>query len=126
MLEIDIRQFLTYQNETEKLIKQLGEEYGISMALIHVPNHLILEQCMKHMHFEYTRFSPIFSDTKMNSDEMKSLVSVAHEHDSLVIADKLETGSSLAVTIDAGVDYVSGYIIQPPQEELESSESMEI
>jgi EAL domain-containing protein (putative c-di-GMP-specific phosphodiesterase class I) len=51
---------------------------------------------------------------------------MAHEHKSLVIADKLETGESLAATIEAGVDYVSGYIIQPPQEEIETAESMEI
>lgn len=126
ILEIDVKQFLTYQNEIEKLIEQLREKYGISAALIHVPNHSILEQCMKHMHFEYTRFSPTFGNAKMKISEMKRLVMTAHEHDSLVIADKLETGSSLATTIDAGVDYVSGYIIQPPQEEIETAESMEI
>jgi diguanylate cyclase (GGDEF)-like protein len=126
VLEIDIKKFLTFQNEAEKLIEQLREKYGISAALLHVPNHAILEQCMKHMHFEYTRFSPTFGTDKISNSEMKKLVSTAHEHDSLVIADKLETGESLAAVIDAGVDYVSGYIIQPPQEELETAESMEI
>ncbi len=126
VVEIDTKKFLTYQNETEYLIENLREKYGISTALLHVPNHTILEQCMKHFHFEYTRFSPNFGDTKMDTDEMKKIVSVAHEHDSLVIADKLETGESLATAIDAGVDYVSGYIIQPPQEKLETEESVEM
>jgi diguanylate cyclase (GGDEF)-like protein len=126
ILEIDIKKFLTYQNEAEKLIEELREKYGISTALIHVPNHSILEQCMKHVHFEYTRFSPTFSDAEMSSNDMEKLVNMAHEHKSLVIADKLETGESLAATIEAGVDYVSGYIIQPPQEEIETAESMEI
>jgi multidomain signaling protein FimX len=126
VLEIDIKKFLTFQSEAEKLIEKLREKYGISTALLHVPNHTILEQCMKHVHFEYTRFSPTFGDTKMSVQEMKSLVNTAHEHGSLAIADKLETGESLAAAIDAGVDYVSGYIIQPPQEEIETAESMEI
>jgi multidomain signaling protein FimX len=126
ILEIDIKKFLTFQNESEYLIDQLREKYGISTALLHVPNPSILEQCMKHVHFEYIRFSPTFGDVKMSADEMKELVSIAHTHDSLAIADKLETGESLAAAIDAGVDYVSGYIIQPPQEEIETAESMEI
>lgn len=126
VVEIDIEKFLTYQNEAEKLIEQLREKYGISAALLHVPNHSILQQCMKHMHFEYTRFSPTFGDNKMSKAEMKKLVSSAHKHDSLVIADKLETGESLAAVIDAGVDYVSGYIIQPPQEKIETEESVEL
>jgi multidomain signaling protein FimX len=126
VIEIDFKKFMTFQNEAELLIEQLREKYGISAALLHVPNHSILEQCMKHMHFEYTRFSPTFGDTEMSSAEMKQIVTTAHEHESLVIADKLETGESLAGAIDAGVDYVSGYIIQPPQEEIETSETMEI
>jgi multidomain signaling protein FimX len=126
ILEIDVKKFLTYQNEAEKLIEKLREVYGISTALLHVPNHTILEQCMKHVNFEYTRFTPTFGDTKMNLNEMKTLVSIAHKHDSLVIADKLETGESLSAAIEAGVDYVSGYIIQPPQVEIETAESMEI
>lgn len=126
VIEIDVEKFLTYQNDAENLIEQLREKYGVSAALLHVPNHSILEQCMKHMHFEYTRFSPAFGANKMSDMEMKELVAIAHEHDSLVIADKLETGESLSEVIVAGVDYVSGYIIQPPQEELETAESMEI
>ncbi len=126
VVEIDVKQFLTYQKEAEKLIQQLREQYGISTALLHVPNHSILEQCMKHMHFEYTRFAPTFDSNKMSEKEMQKLVSTAHAHDSLAIADKLETGESLAATIAAGADYVSGYIIQPPQEQIETSESMEI
>ncbi len=78
------------------------------------------------MHFEYTRFSPTFGGSEMSLKEMKEVVSIAHEHDSLVIADKLETGEGLAAAIDAGVDYVSGYIIQPLQEEIETEESVEI
>jgi multidomain signaling protein FimX len=126
VVEIDVQKLLTFQNEAESLIVQLREKYGISAALLHVPNHSILNQCMKHMNFEYTRFAPTFGETQMSTTEMKKLVAAAHEHDSLVIADKLETGESLAAAIDAGVDYVSGYIIQPPQEELETAESMEI
>ncbi len=126
VVEIDVKQFLTYQKEAEKLIQQLREQYGISAALLHVPNHSILEQCMKHMHFEYTRFAPTFGPNKMSEKEMQKLISTAHAHDSLAIADKLETGESLAATIAAGADYVSGYIIQPPQEEIETAESMEI
>ncbi|MBL1142911.1 MAG: EAL domain-containing protein [Proteobacteria bacterium] len=126
IIEIDVEKFLTFQNKAEKLIEQLREKFGISAALLHVPNHSVLEQCMKHMHFEYTRFSPTFAGNEISNTEMKEIVSTAHKNDSLVIADKLETGASLAVAIDAGVDYVSGYIIQPPQEELESEESFEI
>ncbi len=126
VIEIDVKKFLTFQNEAENMIKELREKYGISAALLHVPNHSILGQCMKHMHFEYTRFSPTFGANKMTSKGMKKLVEIAHDNDSLVIADKLETGESLGAAIEAGVDYVSGYIIQPPQEQIEVEESMEI
>jgi len=126
IVEIDVKKFLTFQRKAENLIEQLREKYGISAALLHVPNQSILEQCMKHMQFEYTRFSPTFGANKMSNSEMKGIVSIAHENDSLVIADKLETGEGLAAAIDAGVDYVSGYIIQPPQERIETEESVEI
>jgi len=58
ILELDIKKFLTYQSKAEYLIEQLREKYGISAALLHVPNPSILEKCMKRFHFEYTRFSP--------------------------------------------------------------------
>ncbi len=126
ILELDIKKFLTYQSEAENLIERLRQNFGISVALLHVPNPSILEQCMKRIHFEYTRFPPVFGDQKMSPGEREELIFIAHQHDSLAIADKLETAESLAAVIDAGVDYVSGYIIQPPQEEIETSETVEI
>ena len=101
-------------------------DFGISSALLHVPNASILEQCMKNTIFEYTRFSPSFDCNEMEAEEIGVLVDVAHQYGSLVIADKLESSECLATTIAAGIDYASGYIIQPPQEEIENSENMEI
>ena len=126
VVEFDIKKFMTYQSDAEILINQLRNDFGISAALLHVPDAGSLEQCMKHVHFEYTRFSPAFDEEIMTTKEIKEIVQIAHEHKSLVIADKLETAESLASVVDAGVDYVSGYITQPPQEEIASAETVEI
>lgn len=51
---------------------------------------------------------------------------MAKEHNALTVAGKIESGDYLGMSASAGVDYVLGYFVQPPMENIVAAEIVEV
>ena len=56
----------------------------------------------------------------INTDELRQLIASSSEQGSLTIAEKIDNADYLSTAIECGADFVSGYLVHPPQEDISS------
>lgn len=124
MFEIRSEHFITLEKHVVNIMMGLRDKYGISFALTNVHGLSTLKTCTHKTSFEFVKI-PMYetSDTgekAMDIDELRQLIESSREQGSLTIADRIDNADYLSAAIECGADFVSGYLVHPPQEDISS------
>jgi diguanylate cyclase (GGDEF)-like protein len=124
MFEIRSEQFIALQDSVLDIMMSLRDKYGISFALTNVHGLSILKTCTHKTSFEFVKI-PMYTtsdagDKAINTDELRQLIASSSEQGSLTIAEKIDNADYLSTAIECGADFVSGYLVHPPQEDISS------
>jgi diguanylate cyclase (GGDEF)-like protein len=124
MFEIRSEQFIALQDNVLDIMMGLRDKYGISFALTNVHGLSILKTCTHKTSFEFVKI-PMYTtsdagEKAINSDELRQLIASSSEQGSLTIAEKIDNADYLSTAIECGADFVSGYLVHPPQEDISS------
>jgi len=63
-------------------------------------------------------------EVAVNANELRQLIDGSKEFGSLTIADKIDNADYLSTAIECGADFVSGYLVHPPQEDISSEDEV--
>ena len=126
VLEISIENYLKHQKQASFLIKALGEKYNISFALTEVTECSTLESCLSQSKFDFITFSPFFDDPQMSEKEIEDIVNTGKKYSCLSVANKIESNDTLTTAMRCEFDFISGYFLQPPQENIIETEVVEV
>ena len=56
----------------------------------------------------------------IDTNELTELINTSREQGSLTIADRIDNADYLSTAIECGADFVCGYLVHPPQEDISS------
>jgi EAL domain-containing protein (putative c-di-GMP-specific phosphodiesterase class I) len=129
MFEIRSEHFITHQDNVVDIMMQLRDKYGISFALTNVQGLSILNTCTHQTSFEFVKI-PMYEtsdsgeEKAVDTEELRQLINGASELGSLTIADRIDNADYLSTAIECGADFVSGYLVHPPQEDISSEDEV--
>ncbi len=126
VLEININNYLKYQKQASFLIKTLGEKYNISFALTEVTGCSTLASCLSQSKFDFIMLSPFVDDNHMTEKEIEEIVNTGKKYLCLSVATKIENNDALTTSMRCEFDFISGYFLQPPQENIIETEVVEV
>jgi len=128
----DIRtdHFITHSKQIQKVMNYLRDTFQFSFSLNNVPSATVLNQCLRDTKFEYIKYSPaLFTSNNNNlytTGELSRIIHSAGKNKALTIAEKIETSDQFSIATNAGTDYVSGYFVQPPLQDILGTERVVI
>ncbi len=110
----------TYLKQAKEFTKGL-EELHCKTAISRFGCSLNPFNNLKHLNVDYLKLDGSF--TRDLSDEesretLKEIVEMAHSHGKLTIAPFVESASVLSALWQVGVNYIQGYYLQQPSEEM--------
>jgi len=77
---------------------------------------------LKHLKLNYVKLAGSFTQnlksSKEDQDTLKEMVSSLHQHGKLTIVPFVESASVLSTLWQAGVNYIQGYYLQAPSEQM--------
>jgi len=129
MFEIRSEHFIAHQQNIVDLMMGLRDKHGISFALTNVQGSSILNTCTQQTSFEFVKI-PIYEisdsgeEKAVDANELRELINNARELGSLTIADKIDNADYLSTAIECGADFLSGYLVHPPQEDISSEDEV--
>jgi len=130
MFEIRSEHFIALKKNVVNIMMGLRDKYGISFALTNVHGLSTLKTCTHQTSFEFVKipmYVTLDSEEKaMDTTELKQLIDSAREQGSLSIADRIDNADYLSAAIECGADFVSGYLVHPPQEDISSENEVVI
>ncbi|MCK5432521.1 MAG: EAL domain-containing protein, partial [Gammaproteobacteria bacterium] len=127
--EIRSEHFIANQENVVEVMMVLRDKYGISFALTNVQGVSILNKCTNLTSFEFVKVpmhekSDSGEEEAVDADELRQLLKGSTELGSLTIADKIDNADYLSTAIECGADFVSGYLVHPPQEDITSEDEV--
>ena len=128
MFEIRYEHFIAHQENVVKTMMTLRDNHGISFTLSNVRDLSILKTCSNKTSFEFVKI-PIYEtiDSKEESidiNELRQLLKTSTELGSLTIVDRIDNADYLSSAIECGADFVSGYLVHPPEEEITTEDEI--
>lgn len=129
MFEIRSEHFIAHQQNIVTIMMGLRDKYGISFALTNVQGSSILTTCTQQTSFEFVKI-PMYETSDsgeekgVDANELRELIDNAKELGSLTIADKIDNADYLSTAIECGADFLSGYLVHPPQEDITSEDEV--
>lgn len=126
VFEILPQDFLSHKEIALPHIESLREIHGASFALFDVSSASTLEECSRDMSFNFVTCSQMLSTTTRGAAELKNLVDMARDSGTLTVAQRIENGTQLALAIRTGVDFVQGYFVHEPEDDISDDELMEV
>jgi len=130
VFDIRTEHFITHSKQIQDLISYLRDNFQISFSLNNVPGAAILDQCLRDTKFEYIKYCPALfcssTNNLYNTSEISRIIRSAREHNALTIAEKIETSEQFSIATETGTDYVSGYLVQPPMQDILGTEKVVI
>ena len=130
MFEIRAEHFISLQKNVLDIMMGLRDKYGISFALTNVHGLSTLNTCTHQTSFEFVKIPMcVTSDNgekALDTNELTQLINAAKEQGSLIIADRIDNADYLSAAIECGADFVSGYLVHPPQEDISSENEVVI
>ncbi|PVZ65678.1 EAL domain-containing protein [Pelagibaculum spongiae] len=130
-LEIPPRS-LVFQFNEEEVAKQLSKartlnlqlrQYGFKTALNHFGLSEDPKAILKHMDVDFVKFHGEFTrqlgDEKGSKDRFRSLLDQVHSSECASVIPQVEDASTLAQLWQYGVNYIQGYYLQPPHQQLD-------
>jgi diguanylate cyclase (GGDEF)-like protein/PAS domain S-box-containing protein len=116
--EADLRQHI---QQAKKLIEGLSK-IKCQIAIDHYGVSKNSEMLLKHLPINYVRFDPSLIDNLAQSQEKQETLTAlnkqAHENGCKTIVMGVEDANSLAMLWTVGVDYIQGYFLQEPTENI--------
>jgi len=130
MFEIRSEHFIALQKNVLEIMMGLRDKYGISFALTNVHGLSTLNTCTQQTSFEFVKI-PMYvtsdsGEKAVDINELTQLISTSREQGSLTIADRIDNADYLSSAIESGADFVSGYLVHPPQEDISSENEVVI
>jgi EAL domain-containing protein (putative c-di-GMP-specific phosphodiesterase class I)/FixJ family two-component response regulator len=122
VLEISIDSLTQYQKQASFLIKTLREKYKILFALTGITRDSTLESCLSQSNYNFIMLSPFSDDSSMNEKEVNDIVVLAKKYSCLTVANKIESNEDMMKVMGYEFDFISGYFLQPPQENIIETE----
>jgi len=126
VLEISIDNFMQHQKQASFLIKTLDEKYNILFALTDVTGSSTLKTCLSQSKFDFIMLSPFTSDEQMEQNQIEDIVSIAKKFSCLSVANKIESNDAMMAAMSCNIDLISGFFLQPPQENVIGTEVVEV
>jgi len=126
VLEISLNNYMKYEKQASFLIKTLGEKYSILFALTDITESKNLKKILSHSKFDFIMMSPFTGENKMSENEIEDIVKLGKEFSCLSMAAKIEDNDAMMAAMGCNLDYISGYFLQPPQENLLETEVLEV
>lgn len=127
IFEINAQDFLAMSAQAKLQFNKLRVKLGATIALANANDTTLLGKCISHEKFDFVLFSPEHTGgEKMQFDGIQSIVKKAGEIRAITIASKIDSGEYLALSASAGADYVLGHFVQPPMENIISTEEVEV
>ena len=130
MFEIRSEYFIALQKNVLHIMMGLRDNYGISFALTNVHGLSTLTTCTNQTSFEFVKI-PMYvtsdnGEKALDTNELTQLINASREQGSLTIADRIDNADYLSAAIECGADFVSGYLVHPPQEDISSENEVVI
>lgn len=130
MFEIRAEHFIALQNNVLDIMMGLRDKHGISFALTNVHGLSTLNTCTHQTSFEFIKI-PMYvtsdsGEKAIDTNELTRLITTSREQGSLTIADRIDNADYLSAAIECGADFVSGYLVHPPQEDISSENEVVI
>lgn len=123
IFEIRSDYFLTNQKDIMGMISGLKKNHDISFALKNV-NGLskAFDNCINKITFEFIKI-PMYETTgsvekTITKNELNHLFNKAKEHGALTISEKIDSARYLSTATECGTDFICGYLVHPPQEDI--------
>jgi len=126
VLEISIDNYMKHQKQTSFLIKTLGEKHNILFALTEVTGCSSLESCLSQSKFNFIMLCPFIDANQMPTKEIEDIVGMGKEFLCLSVANKIENNDALMSAMRCEFDFISGYFLQPPQDNILETEVVEV
>jgi len=125
VFEVRAIDYLSSTRQAKLQFNKLRVKLKASIALAGFNDIQTLEKCLLQEKFDFVIFSPEHTDKdKMQMIEIQDFVAMAGKHKALTVACKIDSGEYLALSASAGVDYVVGHFVQPPMENIVSTEEV--
>jgi len=126
VLEISLDNYIKHAKPASFLIKTLGKKYNILFALSDVTVSKHLKKILTQSKFDFIMLSPFSDDASMTSNEIENIVEIGKKFSCLSIANKIENNDAMMTAMGCEFDFISGYFVQPPQENIMGSEVVEV
>jgi len=125
IIEVNVKDFLPNIRQAKLQFNKLRVKFNASIALIGVNELSVMKTCLQQEKFDFVIYSPEHTDNgKMQIDQIQGIINMAKEHKALTVASKIDSGEYLALSASAGSDYVLGHFVQPPMENIISTEEV--
>lgn len=130
ILEIRSEYFIISQKQITATIRKLKKICGISFALTNVTSLSAMNACICDVPFSFIKM-PAYKilnskEKAMGKQELKDLTARAKELGSLTIIDKIDNATYLSNAVECAANFVSGYLVHPPQTSIVAEEQIKI
>ncbi len=126
VFEISLDNYIKHAKPAAFLIKTLGEKYNILFALSDVTESKHLKKILSNSKFDFIMVSPFSGENKMSENEIGDIVNLGKDFSCASVATKIEDNDAMMAAMGCNFDYISGYFLQPPQENLLETEVLEV
>ncbi len=126
VLEISLDNYMEYEEQACFMIKTLGEKYNILFALTGVSGSSNLENVLSQSKFDFIMISPFTSENNMSENKIENIVKIGKNFSCALVATKIEDNDAMVTAMSCDLDFISGFFLQPPQENIMETEVVEV
>jgi len=126
VLEISLDNYMEYEKQASFLIKTIGEKLNVLFALTDITGSANLENVLSQSKFDFIMMSPFTSENKMSENKITNIVNIGKNFSCASVATKIEDNDAMITAMSCNLDFISGFFLQPPQENIMETEVVEV
>ena len=126
VFEISLDNYMEYEKQASFLIKTIGEKLNILFALTDITGSANLENVLSQSKFDFIMMSPFTSENKMTENKIGNIVNIGKNFSCASVATKIEDNDTMVTAMSYNLDFISGFFLQPPQENIMETEVVEV
>jgi len=126
VFEISLDNYMEYEKQASFLIKTIGEKFNILFALTDITGSSNLENILSQSKFDFIMMSPFTSENKMTENKIGNIVNIGKNFSCASVATKIEDNDTMVSAMSYNLDFISGFFLQPPQENIMETEVVEV
>jgi EAL domain-containing protein (putative c-di-GMP-specific phosphodiesterase class I) len=108
------------------LIKTIGEKLKILFALTDITGSSNLENILSQSKFDFIMMSPFTGENKMSENKIGNIVNIGKNFSCASVATKIEDNDAMVTAMTCNLDFISGFFMQPFQENIMETEVVEV